>query len=209
MPLKGFKHSAETKQRMRDAHLKEKICGVYLVVSWVNKTHYIGSSRNCRTRWIAHKTQMRCGAHKYFNDFILSYRKNHLTFFILEKFSDSVSNAKLLEREQEWANSFPQRVNRYKHVTGKGHAISAQTRKILSSKMLGNQRLLGYVPSKATREKLSRAGKGLKRSAATCAKISRALIGNKYGVGHKISPKHKEKLRIANLLKNARKKLPG
>lgn len=151
----------------------EKICGIYIMISWTSGSHYVGAARNCHLRWSFHRSELRRGIHIYQEKFMKGFQDGSLTFFLLQRCKPNIVRRKLWKIEQEWANCFPDRVNRFRNVTGKGRA--------------------GQKPSKATRTKMSRSRKGKKHSPEIREKIRRALLGKKH------TPEHRRKNSQAHL----------
>jgi group I intron endonuclease len=146
--------------------------GIYMITSQLDGAHYVGGTINCYDRWQWHYNAIKRQKHKYTKEFFASLKMNKLSFFLLEK----CSLKNLWKREQFWANKFPNRVNSSRFTTSVG----------------------GTIPSKETRQILSKASSGRVHSTKTCKKISLGLMGNKNNLGHIHSTETRKKIGLAH-----------
>jgi group I intron endonuclease len=83
---------------------KSMISGIYLITNRTNGKIYVGSAKNFRMRWGAHRSQLRTGSHHSAplqQDWKI-YGEEVFDFSILE----GCELAQLIEREQAWLNDF-------------------------------------------------------------------------------------------------------
>jgi len=163
--------------------------GIYQIQSISNPQRiYIGSAINITQRWKQHISYLKKGIHhtiklqRHFN----KYGAEDLVFNILE----SCLPMGLLAREQEYLDKLKPYFNTCK-IAGNtlGVKASEETRKKLSTKLMGNKRTLGFKHSEETKAKYK-----LRRySKETKAKMSLALQGNqrRKDILHDIETKNK------------------
>jgi hypothetical protein len=78
--------------------------GIYKIINKINQKIYIGSSKNIRKRWKAHRTLL--NKEKHYNEYLLAaYKKYGKENFIWEVV-EFINVDKLQEREQYWINFF-------------------------------------------------------------------------------------------------------
>lgn len=151
----------------------------FIVYMFTNKTNYkcyIGITQDLKERCQAHK-KAKCNT--YFHKAIKKYGYDNFYFDVLD--DSSKSRLELKEKEIYWISYFKDNgIELYNLTSG------------------GDGRCSGFMVSKETREKLSIASKGKKRSEEHKKKISEANTGNKHCVGRKYSDETKEKMSIAS-----------
>lgn len=116
-----------------------KFACVYLMVDQITKMHYVGGTKNFCNRVKLHNYYLKQKTHRYSREFEKAYKQNTLIFFVLQVLPSNTSKEVLLDCEQMWANEFPDRINKYKNVTGKVHLYKASpdARKKMSKAKLG------------------------------------------------------------------------
>lgn len=139
-----------------------KIQGIYEIVCFLTGKRYLGSSCDIFARWCNHRLDLNRQQH---HSVLLQrawnkYGAEAFEFRILEL----VIDGDLLTVEQNWLNSSVNSLN-----------IASDAR----SPVLGR-----HLPA-STREKISAANRGQKRSKESCANISRALIGKPKSEAHR------------------------
>ena len=82
----------------------QKICGVYKITNIVNGKIYIGSSKDIKSRWSQHKTQLREGSHgnSYLQNAWNKYCEENFKFEIIEECDPDMQ----FEKEQYYLDLF-------------------------------------------------------------------------------------------------------
>lgn len=153
--------------------------GIYFIVCNINKTGYVGQSRNIYTRIMKHKSLLKNNKHEnnYLQAVYNKYGLVSFSFYILEECTIDT----LTERETYWVNQLDAeyRLNLEKLIIG-GKTHSEETKKKLS------EHFMGHYVSEETRQKISNAhkgkpghNKGKKHSEEAKENMSRAQKGRK------------------------------
>ncbi len=172
----------------------KKVCGVYIMISWKTGNHYVGAARHCFLRWALHRSELRRKIHCYQKKFEKDFDDGDLTFFLLQEYKGNPTKRELWNLEQSWANQFPDRVNKFKNVTGLGRKEPGRWSIMQRIQMSISRR--GRKHSKSTRMKISRALRGRKHSIEHRKNNSKARLGIKRGP---MSPESREKNRLSHL----------
>jgi NUMOD3 motif-containing protein len=134
------------------------------MIDWKTGDHYIGATTRYVGRRQGHETELRTGRHRYFKQFESAFKEQRLVFFILQQYPATTTIKELEVYEQEWANSFPQRVNYYKLVDRIGQKQSSIHVANALRNRLGKT---GHKQSLETKAKISKTKKGKKLSKET------------------------------------------
>jgi group I intron endonuclease len=156
----------------------EKICGIYSITCTSNVAIYVGQSRDIRTRWACHRSELKKGIHDngYMQNCWNKYGSESFSFAILEE----VELSRLTERECFWIEKLSASLNLYvPDASGVVLVASLQTRDKISmiakdryAKNLANGNNYLRSPEAVMRQAESRIGN--KHSEETRAKISAA-----------------------------------
>ena len=143
--------------------------GVYQIINQVNNKHYIGSSVDIKKRWAQHKSRLKSGTHgnQHLQRAWQKYGEKNFEFEII----CSCAEDETIELEQFFLDTRHPEYNiaqcaetpflgmyhtdearRKMSESGKGHIVSAETRRKISETHKN--------PSEETRRKISEAGKG-------------------------------------------------
>lgn len=185
----------------------ESICsGVYAIVNYERRRHYIGSTVKFAKRWRQHRNELRRGIHRnaHLQNAWNKYGEREFYFEVLERIEDKTQ---LLTAEQRW--------------------LDLSSRDVAMNIMFTATNTYGQFPSLETRAKMSRAGKGRKlppfteehrrnislaltgkklppQTAEDRAKKSVALMGNQNARGATRSPETRARMSAAQKLRFAK-----
>jgi group I intron endonuclease len=169
--------------------------GIYIIENLISHRVYIGSALDFRKRCNLHISLLSNSVHSntYLQHAWNKYGKTNFSFWILE---EVVARGRLIQREQYYFDMFQNfEFGMYNicQVAGRptGIKLSKEARIKLGLKKKGNKNLLGYkhteeakkkigekhkgkIVSLESRQKMSRAKLGVKRSLETCQKMRSA-----------------------------------
>lgn len=148
---------------------------------------YIGSSVNIRVRWNEHKSHLNRNIHK--NKYLQSVWSKHSNWFFEFQILEYCEPEKLIEREQYYIDMLKPEYN---------------LRLIAESNF-------GIKLTQETKNKISKANKGRKRTPEQIFRVAIKAIGNKSRTGQKLSVETRKKLslvRIGNQNNRNHKKWP-
>jgi group I intron endonuclease len=169
----------------------KKICGIYIIIAWKDRFHYIGAAKDVLTRWAVHKNELRKEVHRYQKHLEEAFKTDTLQFSMLEILDHKTTKVELLKHEQSWADQFTERINLFKTVTGKGR-IGRKPNKETRAKMSSARK--GKHHSLETRLKISASNKGKTRSKEVRLQMSKDRKGVKRGP---FSYEHRKKISLA------------
>jgi len=186
--------------------MSNPISGVYIIANKINGKVYIGQSKNCKSRWAIHKSQLRNNRHYnlHLQRACNRYGIDAFVFGLISRCDEET----LDQSESSWIEFYRSDDKRYGYNLASGgnlnKRLSEESRKKMSSSARArmnsdrrNPKLLrgwsGHNHSLETREKISRMRKGIVFSAEHKAKLAQ----KKRGV--KLSEKHREKLRAVRV----------
>lgn len=158
--------------------------GIYVIENLVNGRKYVGASKNIKSRWRQHKLDLKKNEHAnaLIQEDFLIYGMDVFNFFIIEICEES----SLIEKEEFYIKEYKTRdydggYNMTSGIGTKNKVVKEETRKKISSKLLGNK---NGINSWQTRIKngISFSGEnspnyGRKASEETRAKISAGGTG--------------------------------
>jgi group I intron endonuclease len=144
---------------------KTKITGIYKITHLSSGRVYIGSAKDIKSRWDAHRSSfpIKGRGNPYLSNAWVKYGENDFEFEVIETVSNK---GDLLEREQYWIDKY--------------NAANREFGFNIAPKAGSN---LGVKMPTDTVEKLAKINKGKKRTEETRRKMSDAAIGNKNGLG--------------------------
>ncbi len=176
--------------------MRKRVQGVYGIFNEVNGRVYVGASRNVLNRFQLHGYYLRRG-NSACADLQKDYDLGHgLTYVVLEKSNTS----KLGDLELKWIREFPFAYNKRKYLHGvkPGKCLSVATRDKMSKARKG-------VPkSDDMRKRLSASRMGIKFTQETCTKMSRAAKGRTpWNKGKKMSAAYRKTASLCKLGKKA------
>lgn len=174
---------------------RQQVCGIYAISHLATGKVYVGSARNCRTRWRGHWNALEGGRHKNrkLQAAWAKYGASAFTFSILEPV---FLREYLVVREQYWMNALRtvgtsgynlapmagtnRGVTRSADVRAKDAEMAVtkrQYRHTLEARQAISDGLRGRQVSTETRAKIAVGHRGLVNSPETRAKLSAALRG--------------------------------
>jgi len=148
--------------------------GIYKITNNINGKYYIGKSKDIEKRWNEYKWKVH---NIHLKNAIEKYGFENFNFEIIEICSTEDLNVK----EKYYIDIFKAR----DHQIGYNIAVGGD----------GGATRIGYITKDNTKNKISKANTGKKRTDFERVKCGIKNIGNKYRVGKKISEEHKDILR--------------
>jgi group I intron endonuclease len=134
-----------------------KTSGVYEIVNTANGHRYFGSAVDINGRWRVHKSELRRGLHRnrYLQNAWIKYGEDSFSFSVLRV----VENKRdLLLHEQDFINALNPEYN--------------------LARVAGSR--IGISHSNETKQKISKANSGKKRTQLVCSEMSLQRIGRKH-----------------------------
>ena len=170
---------------------------IYLIENNINKKLYVGISNNPENRFLHHAKP--CKRWKsIISDSINKYGREYFEIIYLEK-CKNLQEAH--EKEKYWIKELdclvPNGYNLREGGEG-GGSPSLETRQKISNAKKGKKR--SWVTSAETRRKLSLINKGKVLSLETKERMKNSKLGNKYCLGRVLSEETKEKIRQKHLI---------
>lgn len=184
---------------MVSSNPRPKICGIYAIHSEVNGRTYVGQSSNIPVRWYRHRLYLRNGEHDN------PHLQNAWNLYGPEAFEFSVIEEcpvdQLLIREQFHMDLCPDNYNICPAAGSRlGATHTAESRGRMRAAKIGNTHRVGRVHTSESRSKMSASHTGLKATDESRAINSAAQTGRKH------TSEAKEKMRVAALAREARKR---
>src|SRR5688572_24888887 len=166
----GWKHSEETKRkisegnkRVRASRKVRNLTGVYALVNIQDGKMYIGGSVRIAGRLSEHLKWLNSGIH-YNKGLQDAHDKWGIGFTLLEE----CNRDELKEREQWWLDNTVSKYNIAPYARGGNGPRSEDSKRRIGEAQRGRRR----VVSAETREKISKAKKGMKFSEETIKRMS-------------------------------------
>lgn len=166
--------------------------GIYTICNTVNGKQYVGSAVNIERRLHEHRTRLRAGSHHSakLQRAWLKYGEDSFAFGLIEMVTDK---DRLIEREQFWIDSQDAVTGGYNVCPRAGSILgvkrSSETLLKMSAWQIGR-----IVPpmNQATKDKISKANRGIVKTAQWREKLSAAHTGKT------VSEETRQLLSIAN-----------
>jgi group I intron endonuclease len=157
----------------------KKLQGIYLIVNYVNRKFYVGSSTNIYKRWNNHIRRFETNKHgnKHLQSAWKKYGSANFYFFIAEVVGGNISN--LLKKEQEYLDKYFGNIFCY------------------------NKSSIAFMDSEQVRNKISNSLKNKTHSQETKDKISRGLSGRKWSKSE--FDKNSYNVKLKNIITNETK----
>lgn len=173
---------------------KDIICGIYCIENILDKSKYIGQSKNIKQRLCDHKRTLKNGTHfnLHLQRAYKKYGKENFRFYILEK----CNQESLSDKEIFWIKKFiaDDRKNGYNFRTGgtTGFVYGEEFRKNCQKRMFGNS----YA-------------RGNKMKLESKQAMSNSRIGNKNRLGIQHTQEIKNKISASGQKRNFGNKFTG